>query len=123
MKIFNQILLIFVICLAGLFISATLPIVIPGSVISMIILLILLIFKIIRPEHIKETAEFLLANLAFFFIPVTSGVAEYFEMLKDSMLAIVFICVFTTVLTFGVTAFTVTMAIKIIDSRRAKNNA
>lgn len=123
MKIFNQILLIFVICLAGLFISATLPIVIPGSVISMIILLILLIFKVIRPEHIKETAEFLLANLAFFFIPVTSGVAEYFEMLKDSMLAIVFICVFTTVLTFGVTAFTVTMAIKIIDSRRAKNNA
>lgn len=123
MKIFNQIFLIFAICLLGLFISATLPIVIPGSVISMLILLILFILKIIRPEHIKETAEFMLANLAFFFIPVTSGVAEYFEVLKDSMLAIVFICILTTVLTFAVTAFTVTLTIKIIDARRAKKNA
>lgn len=123
MKIFNQIFLIFAICLLGVFISASLPIVIPGSVISMVILLVLLILKIIRPEQIKETAEFLLANLAFFFIPVTSGVAEYFEMLKDSMFAIVFICIFTTVLTFGVTAFTVTMTIKIIDARRVKKNA
>lgn len=123
MKIFNQILILFTICLAGLFISSMLPIVIPGSVISMLLLLFLLILKIIKPKHIKETAEFILANLAFFFIPVTSGVAEYFDVLKDSILAIVFICVFTTVLTFAVTAFTVTLIMKIIDKRSVKKDA
>lgn len=121
MKVLNQILLIFAICLAGLFISNSLPVVIPGSVISMVILLFLFITKILKPEDIKETAEFLLANLAFFFIPVTSGVAEYFEVFKDSMLAIVFICLITTVLTFAVTAYTVTFLIHITEKWRNRN--
>lgn len=123
MKIFNQILILFAICLAGIFVSETLPIVIPGSVISMLLLLFLLILKVIKPEHIKETAEFILGNLAFFFIPVTSGVAEYFDVLKDSILAIVFICILTTVLTFAVTAFTVTLIMRIIDKRSVKKDA
>ncbi len=118
MIIFKQILLIFAICIAGIFISTALPVVIPGSVISMVILLIMLIFKIIKPEQIKETAEFLLANLAIFFVPVTVSVVEYLDVLKESIFAIIFISVVSTILTFAVTAFTVTMVMKLIDKRK-----
>lgn len=118
MKILKQMLIIFLLCLFGEAVSAILPIAIPSNVISMILLLVLLIFKIIKKEHIKETSEFLLANLAFFFVPLTVGIIEDFDKIKDSIFAILFICIFTTFLTFAVTAYTVAFVIKIIDKRR-----
>ena len=64
MKILTQLTILFAICLVGQLLAEWLPFPFPGSVISMIILLLLLLFKVLKPKHIAETSEFLLKNMA-----------------------------------------------------------
>lgn len=112
MEIFKQIGLVFSVCLAGEFIATVLPIAFPASVIAMILLLALLTTKIIRPDHIKEKSDFLLKNMAFFFIPSGVAIMASYDEIRGSLGALLFICVATTILTFGVTAWTVQAIIK-----------
>lgn len=54
---------------------ANLPI--PGNVIGVILLFVLLACGIIKLNHVKEGADFLLKHLVFFFIPVTVGLMNW----------------------------------------------
>ena len=74
MKIILQIGLVLGICLLGEALSLVLPIPFPGSVIAMIFLFLLLLSGRLRPEHIREKSDFLLQNMAFFFIPAGVGI-------------------------------------------------
>ncbi|SHJ23881.1 CidA/LrgA family protein [Parasporobacterium paucivorans] len=123
MKILKQLLIIFAVCLCGELISEVLPVVIPASVISMVLLLALLSGKIIRTEQIRETADFLLANLSLFFVPLIVDIVDNLYLIKGIVFPIFFICIFTTFLTFAVTAFTVAGMIRFLDRRSGKKNA
>lgn len=112
MEIFKQIALIFGLCLAGEFIAALLPIAFPASVIAMLLLLALLTAKIIRPDHIREKSDFLLKNMAFFFIPSGVAIMANYDFIRNSIGPLVIICIVTTILTFGATAWTVKTIIK-----------
>lgn len=69
MKIIIQITIIFSICWVSQMIEALLPIAFPASVIAMVLLLLLLLSGVLRVDHIREKSDFLLSNMAFFFIP------------------------------------------------------
>lgn len=118
MKILTQIGIVLGICFLGEIISSVLPFTFPSSVISMIILFIFLITKILKTEHIKEKSDFLLKNMAFFFIPAGVGIMSNFEFIKNSIFQILIICLITTVLTFASTAFTVKAVLKFQEKRR-----
>lgn len=120
MRIFKQLLIVFIICLCGQGISALLPIIVPANIVSMALLLLLLLFHVIKEDHIKDTSEFLLANLSFFFVPLTVGIIENIDLIKDSIFAILIICIVTTFLTFATTAFTVVGVIRLMDKKRGK---
>ena len=107
MKLLLQIAVVFGICLVGEGLAALLPIPFPASVISMLLLFLLLLFKVLRPQHIKEKADFLMKHMAFFFIPAGVGIMEQVGLVKDSLLPLILVVVLTTLITFGVTAFTV----------------
>lgn len=107
MKSLFQIGIIFAVCFAGELISKLIPIAIPASVVSMLLLLVLLILKWIKPRHIERFGDFLLRNMAFFFIPAGVAIMEQFDLLKDNLLVFLLICFVTTILTFFVTAYTV----------------
>lgn len=47
--------------------EALLPIDFPASVIGMILLFALLVFRVLKVEHIREKSDFLLANIGFLF--------------------------------------------------------
>ncbi|MDD5953522.1 MAG: CidA/LrgA family protein [Oscillospiraceae bacterium] len=113
MKILVQLTILFTICLVGQLIAGLLPIPVPGSVISMVILLLLLLFRLLKPVHIQETAEFLLKNMAFFFVPAGVQILEKYTFLQGHVLVFALICIVTTLLTFLVTALTVTGVIKL----------
>ena len=115
MKMMFQIGLLFGVCLLGQAISVFLPIPFPGSVLSMIILFLLLFFRVIRVDQIQQKADFLLKNMAFFFIPAGIGIISSFDMIRDSILPLVFIAVAATILTFGATALTVQGVIALQD--------
>ena len=68
MNIMAELAIIFGICLVSEGISALLPIALPASVISMLVLLALLMAGIVKPRHIDRVCRFLVANMAFFFV-------------------------------------------------------
>ena len=102
--------------------SFLLPFPFPGSVIAMIILFILLITKAVRVDKISSLSEFLLDNMAFFFIPPTIGIINYVDILKNIWWQFILICCITTLLTFFATAYTVKGVMYLLNRRREKND-
>lgn len=119
MKIIIQVAIIFSICWVSQIIEALLPIAFPASVIGMILLLLLLLSGVLRVDHIREKSDFLLSNMAFFFIPAGVSVINYFDVLASALLPLLVICVVSTVLTFAVTAYAVRLTRRLMDRRKA----
>jgi len=107
MNIMAEIGLIFGICLAGEGIGAILPFAFPGSVISMVLLLVLLLTGAVKDKHINRVSGFFVANMSFFFLPSCVGVMEHFDVIGSRLLPLLVICVLTTPLIYLTTAWTV----------------
>lgn len=121
MDILKQIGIFFGICLVGEVTSALLPIPIPSSVIGMVLLFTLLCCKAVNPGHIQQKSDFLLGNMAFFFIPAGVGILESWSAVSDSVVPLLLICLITTVLTFAATAFTV-KGVMVLQERLQKGD-
>lgn len=106
MKIFGELVIIFSLCLAGIWIAGLLPFAFPSNVIAMVLLFALLMFGVVKPAHIQDTSNFLLKNMAFLFLPSTVGIVEHFDLLESSLLPFLAVCIITTLLTFLATAYT-----------------
>lgn len=119
MKIILQIGLVLGICLLGEGISLILPIPFPGSVIAMVLLFLLLLSGRLRPEHIQQKSDFLLQNMAFFFIPAGVGILEYADTLLPVLLPLLLICLITTVLTFAASSLTAQLVIRLQEKHRS----
>lgn len=122
MEIIVQTGIVFGVCLIGQLISSCLPVAIPSSVIGMILLLLLLGFQILKPHHIERNSNFLLKNMAFLFIPAGVSILDNYSYVKGNIIPLLLVCFITTILTFGVTARTVILVIKIQDKMREKDN-
>lgn len=105
-KLLFQTGILFGICWLGEAVSALLPIPIPGSVMGMLLLFLLLLI-LRKTDPIEEITEFLLKNMAFFFIPAGVGILAQFDLLWEKLFPLLTICVLTTLLTFLATAYTV----------------
>lgn len=117
MKIIIQIAIIFSICWISQIVEALIPIAFPASVIGMVLLLLLLT-RVLRVDHIREKSDFLLSNMAFFFIPAGVSIINYFDILASSLLPFLVVCVVSTVLTFAVTAYAVQLTRAWMDRRK-----
>lgn len=120
MAVLKQLCLIFVICLAAEGISAVLPFTLPASVISMVILLVLLAVRAVKPQQLQQVSDFLLGNMALFFIPVVSSMIQYKDVLFANFWAIVLICLLTTPLVFFVTGHVVQLTVKLMKKKGEK---
>lgn len=67
----------------------------------------MLLCGVLKVEHIREKGDFLLKNMAFFFIPSGVALLEQVDFLKGKIMILLLICLITMVLTFAATAFTV----------------
>ncbi|MFR5251561.1 MAG: CidA/LrgA family protein [Butyricicoccus sp.] len=56
-------------CVGGSLLSLLLRGLLPGNVLGLTLLLALLIFGAVRLHHVESVADFLLQNMAFFFLP------------------------------------------------------
>ena len=119
MKIIYQIGIIFALCWVSEIVENLLPFAFPASVIGMLLLFVLLIFGILKVEHIREKSDFLLSNMAFFFIPAGVSIINYFDVLAGNVGKLLLICLFTTILTFAVTAWTIRGVLWLMNRRQA----
>lgn len=115
-----QIGIVFFICIVGELTAQLLPFGFPGSVASMLLLFILLVSRVVKVENIKDKTNFLLDNMAFFFVPSSVGIVKYYSEIKPVIISFIFICVITTLFTFLTTAYTVKGVMKIQSRIRTK---
>ena len=118
MKIIKQFGIIFSLCWIATVIEGLLPIAFPASVLAMLLLLLCLMTGVLKIDHIREKSDFLLANMAFFFIPAGVNVINYLDILKANWLPLLLICVITTVITFAATAYSIRLTIWLLGRRK-----
>lgn len=85
----------------------------------MILLFFLLQFKLIKLHQIEEVSNFLLDNIAFFFIPSGVSLINSLGIIKDNILLFIVVIPITTILTIYSTAFVID---RIIINKYNENN-
>lgn len=113
MKVFKQLFIILGINLAGELLSKYLHLPIPGSITGMILLLVLLLTGALKEKHIQETADFMIRNMGFFFIPATVGILVSYHALDGYYFQTTLVVVLSTIIVMAVTALTTQLFINI----------
>ncbi|ASE33238.1 CidA/LrgA family protein [Mammaliicoccus sciuri] len=95
-KIILQICMIYFITVLGSWIQETLNIPIAGSIIGLVILFLLLQFKIIKEEWIKDGANLLLSTMIFFFIPSIVGAMNLVNQINAQFIFLIVLVIAST---------------------------
>jgi holin-like protein len=103
MKTFAQLAVILAFGLAGEILAFVLPLGMPASVLGMVLMLIALGVKILKPSHLGKTADFLSSYMAFFFLPIAISIIENFSYIRPVARQFFGICMICTVITFSLT--------------------
>lgn len=112
MNIMTELAIILGLCLISEGISALIPVVFPASVIALLLLALLLFIKVLKPEHIQRVSGFLVANMAFFFLPPCVGVIEHADAIFSQLVPFLLISFLTVPLVYFVTAWVVQLLIR-----------
>ncbi|AIF44824.1 CidA/LrgA family protein [Virgibacillus sp. SK37] len=97
-QIIIQIGLLSLLYLVGNWVQSVFNLVVPGSVIGMLLLFLLLTTGVFKISWIEAGATLIINNLAFFFIPVTVGVLEYYGVFAGKGFLLVGITLGSTIL-------------------------
>lgn len=122
MKIFKQLFIILGINLAGELLSSYLNLPLPGSITGMILLLILLLTGVVKEHQIRETADYMLQNMGFFFIPAGVSILISYQALEGHYFQTVLAIVISTVLVLAITALATQLLININEKKNGQDN-
>ena len=107
MKLYVQLMIIFMISLVGEGISSVFHLPVPGSIIGLVLLFLALQFKLLRLRHISMVGNFLLANMTVLFLPPAVGIMDKFQVIAPYLLPIILIVLGAIVLNVCVIAVVV----------------
>mgnify|MGYP000273120107 FL=1 len=102
--------------------AALLPMSFPASVISMVLLMVLLLTGVLKERQIQSVSHFLIANMAFFFIPSLVGTMEHGAMLKSQAVPILVIVGLTTPVVYLAAGWTVQLMTRLLRGKGAKRH-
>jgi holin-like protein len=102
MILIKQIAIFLGLWLLGELISYYCHLPLPGSIIGMLLLVISLELKLIKTKDVKDVANFLLNNMAMFFIPAGVGLMCHYKLLKQEWLPISIAIVVSAILVMTV---------------------
>lgn len=89
-------LLLLLFLLAGAALARLSGLPLPGNVLGMVLLALALQVRLVRVEHVKPAADFLVRNMALFFVPAGVGVIAYGEPLRQAWVPILVASVAST---------------------------
>ena len=107
MKLYVQLMIIFMISLVGEGLSSVFHLPVPGSIIGLVLLFLALQFKLLRLRHISMVGNFLLANMTILFLPPAVGIMDKFQVIAPYLLPIILIVLGAIVLNVCVIAVVV----------------
>lgn len=98
MKYVKQFGIILAISFAGEILHACIPLPIPASIYGLVLMLVLLISKRLKPEQVKETASFLIEIMPMMFIPAAVGLMNSWDILRPRLFVYAVVTVFSLIL-------------------------
>lgn len=122
MKIFKQLFIILAINLGGELISKYLHLPLPGSITGMILLLVLLLTGVLKERQIRDTADFMLQNMGFFFIPAGVSILVSYHALDGFYFETVVVVVLSTILVLAVTALATQLFINLSEKKNGSDH-
>ena len=90
---------------------------VPGNILGMLILFFGLYTGVIKLEMIDRISDFLLDNLAFFFLPAGVSLITCFSVLEGKLTAVIGVSIISTVIILGATGLTVEFVKKFLQKR------
>ena len=117
MKFVGQLCIILLITFLGELLNILSPLPIPASVYGLVLMLIALQSRLVKVEHVKETAVFLIEIRPVMFIPAGAKLLESWGVLQPIWLPVCIITVATTVIVMAVTG-RVTQAIIRLEKKK-----
>ena len=118
MKYITEFLTILAVSFVGELLHAVIPLPVPASIYGLVLMLILLISGLLKPDHVENAAQFLIDIMAVMFIPAAVGLLESWPVLKPMCGPIVAITVLSTVTVMAVAGLSTQHVI-----RRARKKA
>lgn len=112
-----QLALIFGFCMVGDFIASLLPVTMPGSVVGMLLVLLLLASRILKEQHISQSADFMLENMTFFFIPPAVSILRYAAVVQTIWWQLLVINIVSVVVCFALSSWTVMLTLRLMGKR------
>lgn len=119
MKFLKQFSLIMLVSFLGEILHEVLPLPIPASVYGLILMLLALMTGIIRLEHVRETAVFLIEIMPVMFVPAGVKLMTSWGDLKPIFVPVIVITAVSTVVVMAVTGRTTQWMIRREKSKRA----
>ena len=102
-KYLRQFGIILAVTCAGEIMKYFIPLPIPGSIYGLILMFVLLLTKVIKVEHVKETGEFLIEIMPLMFIPAGVGLITSWSQLQPFLVPLLVITVVSTFVVMIVT--------------------
>ena len=103
MKYIKQFGIILGITCIGEGLKYLIPFPVPGSIYGLVLLLLLLIFKVVKLEQVKEAGEFLVGIMPLMFIPPAVGLMDSWDQIQGMLLPFCVVILATTCLVMAVT--------------------
>jgi len=113
MKYLLQFLLILFISLVGEILNTYIPLPIPASIYGMVILFTLLVTKVIKLEHVKDTGKFLIDIMPIMFIPAGVGLLDSYGVLEPILVPAIIITFITSIVVMVATGWTSQLIIRL----------
>ncbi len=104
----------------GELIQTALGLPIPGNVLGMLILFFSLYTGLIKLNMINKISDFLLENMAFFFLPAAISLITCFALLEGKLTAILIVSLVSTFVILAVTGLTVELVQRFFRRKSAK---
>lgn len=112
MKFLRQFGIILFISFLGEMLRMFIPLPVPASVYGLLLMLLALCTGIIRLEHVKEAADFLIEIMPVMFIPAAVGLLDSWSSLQSIWVPVLFITVLTTIIVMAVTGLVTQLMIR-----------
>lgn len=105
MKYLQQLLIILTFCFAGELLHDLIPLPIPANIYGIILLFLALESKLVRPENIQQTSDFLIGIMPLMFLPSAVGLMNIWDSMKGSVVQYIIIMLVSTFVVMAVSGW------------------
>ena len=118
MKYVKQFLIILAFTLLGQLLAHVIPLPIPAAIYGFVLLFVALCTGMLKPEHISETANFLVSVMGVFFVGPTINILAYYKVIAPALVPICVITLSSTIVVFAVAG----LVTQFLRSRKGEKN-